>query len=287
MPNPTNIISLPKAAAPLQLFGQATTTTGNIQIPNDCNLMRVWGCGGGGGGGGGFSAASGGGGGGGGGAGMVIGLDVPVTPGETLTYQLGAAGAAGAAGANGGDGATTLIQRAGFTILLLTGGSGGLAGVAASGGAGGLGAGSLFAARGAGGANATAPTIGPTTINAGQLAVMLAMPFILGNPGGGGTFTSTATSYNGGNSLAVLGGQTYGNPGSTGAIVGAGAGGAGGPCWPRITPVSSTFSVTTGNGGNDGLAGTTPTVFGMGGGGGGRNAAGGAGGPALLMVVFL
>ena len=288
MPNPTMLFALPKAAAPLLLQGGATTTTGNIQIPNDCNMIRVWGCGGGGGGGGGFNAATGGGGGGGGGgAGMVIGLDMPVTPGETLTYQLGAAGSGGAAGFSGTDGVQTLIQRAGFSLLSLAGGVAGLVGQATVGGAGGTGPGNLFAARGAGGANAAGGTIGPTTINAGQLAVMLAAPFFLGNPGGGGTYTGTTTAYNGGNSLSTIGNQVYGSPGSTGAVVGGGGGGVGGPCWPRIPPVSNSFSVVLPNGGNDGVAGTTPSVFGYGGGGGGRNAAGGSGGPAFLMVGFL
>lgn len=104
-------------------------------------------CIGGGGGGAGGSSSNASGSGGGGGGGLTWGI-FPVTPGETLTIQVGAGGPAGANNGSGGTGGFSRLRRnvtgttaalADVNILEAGGGSGGTRLVNGSGGAGGFG----------------------------------------------------------------------------------------------------------------------------------------------------
>jgi hypothetical protein len=266
--------------------GTGVTASYNLIVPTTCNLIKVWACGSGGGGGGGFSGASGGGGGGGASASAVIGLEMPVTPGETLQVWCGAYGTGGAVGAAGTTGdATTGIKRGSDYAFRSMAGQGGQPGLAALGGAGGQGPGDLYISGGSGTINANGGNITYGILSANALIAALAMPFLSGTGGGGGCYQSNGTSFTGGTASALISSQPYGAGGVTGTTVGSGAGGSGAPCWPRIYPYSSTWGGP--NGGNDGVAGNNAVIYGAGGGGGGRNAAGGNGGPSFVLINFL
>jgi hypothetical protein len=92
------------------------TTTGSFTVPAGITKIKVTAIGGGGGGAGGvLNSASGGGAGG----GASIGV-LSVTPGQVISYTIGAGGTAGALGAAGGTGGTTT-----FSTISATGGTGG------------------------------------------------------------------------------------------------------------------------------------------------------------------
>lgn len=91
----------------------STVPSSSWAVPSNCFLVNAFLVGGGGGGGAGNGTTNGGGGGGGGRVRYVMGI--PVTPGGTVTYTLGAGGAA-----NGGTGGTTT-----FGSTTVTGGAGG------------------------------------------------------------------------------------------------------------------------------------------------------------------
>lgn len=283
MHNTTPIQS--KRTNPLIILGTAVDQTGNIVVPPTSNLMRIWACCGGGGGGGGYASTSGGGGGGGSGTAGVISLEVPVVPGETLTYQVGAWGKGGGAGFAGTDANSTFIIRGVDYIVRPGRGRGGSAGTAASGGNGGGGASDLYLTGGTGSANANGGSVTITSIPANWAMSCLALPFFCGLPGCGGTYSATTTSYTGGSGSTLFPSGYYTSGGSTSGVAGGGGGGAGGTGWPGIYPHVNTG--ISGTGGADGVAGTSATYYGMGGGGGGRNAAGGDGGPAFLSVAFI
>ena len=101
---------------------QTFTSSGTFVVPNNTGYISVAAVGAGGAGGG--ASASYGGVGGAGGA-LVYGNNIPVTPGETLTIEIGAAGA-GSTAANGGNGGYTEIRRGSTTLLRANGGAGGV-----------------------------------------------------------------------------------------------------------------------------------------------------------------
>jgi len=287
MPNSTSVIASRKPTSLFQLGG-ASDVSGSLVIPASCNLIKVWACGPGGGGGGGYAGATGGGGGGGSGGQAVIGLEIPVVPGETLAWSVGGWGAAGAAGAAGGSGsANTYLYRStgGYYLMRCTAGAGGAVGAATKGGNGGTGPGDLYISGGTGSTDAKGGSVTIGSYTAQNLIASTAIPFLLGMPGAGGTYSSTTTAYTGGDSGALIGSMPYAAGGSTSGVVGGGGGGAGGSCWPKIYPYFS--AAVLGNGGADGVAGVSATNYGFGGGGGGRNAAGGSGGPSFIYVLYL
>jgi hypothetical protein len=127
---------------------QIATSNGSLVVPAGTTLLFAQGCGAGGGGGGGagyLSAVTQLHGGGGGAGQSAFWTAVPVTPGETLTYQIGAGGSSGAgnapanAGLPGGNGGPTRLLRGASVLLSLDfgrGGGGGTSGGPAPGGTG-------------------------------------------------------------------------------------------------------------------------------------------------------
>ncbi len=155
-------------------------------------VVDVEGSGGGGGGSPTLNSRSGGGGGGGG---YAQGIDIPVTPGETLTIKVGSGGAAGAvgAGAFGGTGGETGVFRGATALVRVAGAGGGKSAsgeTAPPGGAGGV------ATHGTNLTNGPAGTVGATSTTPGAGA------------GGAGA------GPNGGAGGAAIGGSGPGNPGS-------------------------------------------------------------------------
>ncbi|MCE7974624.1 MAG: hypothetical protein DYG92_09950 [Leptolyngbya sp. PLA1] len=144
--------------------------------------VDVLGAGGGGGGASSGTVASGcptsgsfAGGGGGGGCADVVRCSLPVSPGETLTIQVGAGGSAGATGVSGSNGSPTFIARGGNVLVRVFGGGGGQRGINRTIGSGAC---ATRAASGSGGtAGAAAQFIGPGTLI----------------QGGGGTFAAAGT----------------------------------------------------------------------------------------------
>lgn len=115
--------------------GELNFTPGQTswEVPTGVTTVEVqlWGSGGGGGGGL-FSMIAGptdyrhGGGGGSGGWRHI--KNIPVTPGETLSFSVGAAGVGGGSPGNGGGGNPTFLIQAGSQIALVGGGGGGIGG---------------------------------------------------------------------------------------------------------------------------------------------------------------
>lgn len=161
------------------------------------------------------------GGGGGGAGGNAYALNVPVVPGQTISYSIGSAGSAGdsrngiySSGSGGGSGGTTSVTVASVLKAAATGGSGG----AVSPGGGGGSAGSAST-----GTQLLSPTAGSTA---------LTDTYTGGNGGNGYTINTTV-----GLSLAsilTLGSAGYGGVGYSGGVnatsVAYGGGGGGGGC---------------------------------------------------------
>lgn len=203
--------------------------------------VKVWGAGGGGGGGGNSQP------GGDGGGGGYVESTLAVTPGETLTLNVGGGGAGGAfssrgndAGGGGGGGGYSSVYRSSTPLAIAAGGGGGGGGRQAVAGAGG----------GAGG--------GATGQSGGSIATSN------GRGGTGGTPTTGGTA-----------GTSTGNDGANGSSLNGGDGGDG-----RTNDGADGSGATGGSqgGGNGGLANVNNTRAGGGGGGGGLF--GGAGGGA-------
>lgn len=259
------------AAATTTSFTAGTTWV----VPSGVSsiTVKMWG-GGGGGGGNGGSGQTGGAGGGGGYATSII----SVTPGESLTIDVGGGGggatagclantgrgtggsgttgpggdggnpsAAGCSGPGGGGGGGSFVKR-GSTILIAAGGGGGGGGTESSGGAGAGGGGGV---NGANGTNSTGGVAGASATSAGVSRSTPASDSSGGGGGGGG----------------YLGGGAGGNP--TTDAVGA-AGGGGGTHYgdttangSGTTPGNNADSLrgTYGNGGAAQTAGTQGAIF--------------------------
>lgn len=216
----------------------------NFIVPTGVSTITVklWGAGGGGGAGGGAASGATGAGGAGGGGGFIQ-LNLSVTPGETLTVDVGSGGAAGGTLDNGGDGGGYSSIRRGSTILAQAAGGGGGGGSAAAvtGGAGGAGGGTASGVAG----------------------------------GAGGGSTTTAKGGSPGTSTTNGAGGTAGTGGIAGSIGADGAGGnAGGSGASCATAVTNTQGGAGGTGGG-GLGGNATTCSSGGGGGGGYHGGGG------------
>lgn len=249
------LISLPIKAMATQVF---LTSGSSWTVPSDWNssVSTIEVIGAGGGGSSGNTSNSGGGGGGGGAYSRIINL--PLTIGASVQYQVGTGGAIGSGngGVNGSTGTDTWFN--GSTLALSTvgakGGFGGVLGSSITGGLASLGFGTTkfsggFGTRGStnafqagGGGGGAGGSFG-----AGQDGGIVP-PGQAGGAGGGGAGGGTA----GGSPSGVTNGGTGGN----------GHGGSGGGAGGAVNVGGSTGTATTGGGG----------------GGGGNNASGAAGG---------
>lgn len=196
------------------LFSKSVAGTYTWTVPTGINWVYVTCVGGGGGGSGGPVSSSGANNGAGGGAGGASQGWLPVTPGQTISYVVGAGGAGGGFQVSGGNGGSSSVG----SVFTATGGGGGQ-GTPPAGGVGGVGSG------------------GQTNVyggNGGDGSVVNAL-----SPGGGGGTSvlggggRTASFYNAGVSNGQApgsgGGGTYTNslntPGSSGGQGGNGAAG--------------------------------------------------------------
>jgi hypothetical protein len=263
-------VSLTPSLSPTTLQTQTFTTTGAQSFVVPANVYSIYALlvGAGGGGAGGDSA--GGGSTGGGGGALAYGT-IPVAPGETLTFTVGAGGTAGTSGNDGGNGGFSRIAR-GATTLINAGG-------------------------GEGGANDDTGTVAGGTRTYGATVT---------NTGGGNGGTSGATTDTGGGGGGA-GGYTGngGNGGTSGAGTnGAGGGGGGGGATNSGQgyggggvgiPTAGTSGTggalnAVGTGGSGGANGTRP-AGGLYGGGGGAcdddtNSAGGAGAQGVIYIEY-
>ncbi len=167
--------------------------------------LWIWGGGGGGGSSGGEAGSASGGGGG----GFSLSVNVPVTPGQTITLAVGAGGAAGAGGGDGGAGGTSSFG----SLASSTGGAGGAndQGSTFNGsGYGGTGSGNFMNfTGGAGGVPFAAGYEGFEPVGGAGGAA----PF-----GNGSTYINTnAAGLNGGSPGGGGSGGSVGNPGGPGA----------------------------------------------------------------------
>lgn len=257
----------------------AAPTAKSLAIPADITTISVLACGGGGGGGGAggvpFSAGSpGGGGGGAGGSGATIfNVNIPVTPGETITVELGkggsralgASGVAATVGGTGGGGTETIITCLSGTYNF-PGALGGLGGTSNSNGTFGVGrAGNAddiagdWASRGGNGQSGS--TGGARPISGGGQASYKISGGLgnIGTMGGGG----------GGGGAAI----------NTGGLGGRGNTGT----WAVTTPLDSRAGGDASRGAGGGGGGGTGQVAG---GGPRPGATSGAGGPGYVRISW-
>ena len=225
-----------------QLFGEVGTF--DFTVPAGVTSISAVTVGGGGGAAGCLGTSNSSGGGGGGGA-LSWTNNISVTPGETLTVEVGAGGVGGdSTGSAGGDGGDTIISRSGTVLLSAGGGSGGLAnatpqqtvgnsaiggfqlGSADGGGNGGTGGPSRNNNGGGGGGGAggyDGPGGSGGTGNSGA-----GTPGQGGGGGGGGGMGNAGTQNNGGGGVGLFGGIINGAGGLNEGPGGGGSNGEGG-----------------------------------------------------------
>lgn len=211
------------AASPngFALNTQVFTATGTLVVPTGVTQMLIdaVASGGGGGGGGSGSSATGSGGGGGGAGQSTQRQTVAVTGGETLTVTIGNAGSSAAAATNGGNGGSlTIVGSVSGSLVNLSGGNGGVAGINLAGGSGG-GAGGVGFPNGSYGNDTSSGASGSPGGNGGPGA---------SSPFGGGGGSGRGASANG---IAGMAAGGYGGGGGGGGgyyVSGVGTGGAGG-----------------------------------------------------------
>jgi hypothetical protein len=240
----------------------SVTTTTNTTIIISTVVSAAWiTIIGGGGGGKSSTAASAVGGAGGGSAEYCLNMLIPLTPGETITVNIGPGGLGGTAGAAGSDGGVTSVVTAGGTYSVL----GGKGAPSTTGGAGGGPRGG--AAGGAG--------------NPGGTGVMgtAETPCHFGGGGAGGA--GDAASRNGGPGAGSAG-TLLGGVGGTATVNGAGGGGGAASIWGLGG---------AGGGANAPGVAAAASAYGAGGGGGGGNnassQAGGAGAPGYFALFYV
>lgn len=215
-----------------------TTGTFTFEVPTGVTAISALAIGGGGGGGGTSGSATASAGGGGGGA-FVYSNAIAVTPGETLTVQVGNRGSAGtgstSSATSGGAGGESSLSRGGTVLLLAKGGSGGTRSIS-----------STTVAGGAGGVTST--SVGDTK-NTG---------------GAGGAGNSNDRGGGGGGAAGYSGTGGAGGFGTTAATAGSGGGGGGGIyAWtgsalaPSGGPGGGTFYYGAGSNGAAGTASST------------------------------
>lgn len=236
---------------------QEFTASGTFNVPSGMHLVDFILVGGGGGGGGasGTTAGSGGGGG-----MVIIGRNVPVTPGAALTVTIGAAGSGGAGAANGSNGGDSVF-------------------------------GSFKASKGHGGINANAANWRPDifayaipfsrggnnetlTVAESHYNILVGTIIVNGSHGGNFGIPGAANDGERGTLLDIPVGS--GVPGGGGINAGGKAGGGGGGC------------SVMGNGGIGGAGtanGNSATGYGGGGSGAGESGANGGGGTAGYCLV--
>ena len=224
---------------------------------------------GGGGAGGGSGGGSGGNGGGGGG--LIYVNDFPVTPGQTLTVNVGAGGG-GVSGGTGGNGENSSITG----IATAFGGTGGTADYQQLVGAGGAGTGGSGGATGGSGGQATLTT----------------------GAGGGGAAGYSGNGGTGGNAGVTNGGVagSGGGAGGGGSPTASGSGGGGVGILGQGTSGSlSNGAGNAGSGGSNGSLGNTSNgaaggLYGGGGGGAdgdtGTSQIGGNGAQGVVRIIF-
>lgn len=233
--------------------------------------IKTWGAGGGGGGGGNSQP------GGDGGGGGYTTSTISVTPGETLTINVGAGGSGGAfsnggndAGGGGGGGGYTSIYRSSTPLVVTAGGGGGGGGrQARAGGDGGAGGGTTgidgsdgFTSNNGGGGGGGTPTAGGAVGAAASGANQgTAGAFLLGGLGGDGRNGAGADGS------GASGGLTGGGDGGQANInnTRAGGGGGGGGYYGGGGGTATTSSTTASGGGGGGgssytIAGSTGVV---------------------------
>ncbi len=199
------------------------TATGTFVVPTGVTYVNVL-CLGGGGGGSGGQTGGGFDGGGGGGAVTPVFATLAVTPGETLTVNVGAGGLAGGINADGGAGGTSSVLRSTARLVFC---SGGAAGTLAAGGAAAA-FGAFGNQVGRAGSPGTGGAAGLTGVNS---------PYATGGAGGGASAGPTRSGGSGGsggyNGNGGAGGDVITAPvagaANTGAGGGGGAGGASAP----------------------------------------------------------
>jgi hypothetical protein len=273
------------------------TADGTLAIPADAlPFALVEGCGGGGGGGGGHGGddatvqATGGG----GGSGAVwSSAAILITPGNTLTIDVGAGGAGGTSGADGTSGSDSTVKDGGTTLATFMGGGKGLTGqpvTIATTNARFYGAGGT-----PGRMTSTTPLEGWEASGVTNLAIRNGAMVHAPQTGSAGTVGKDSLTQRGMSSPQGYFGGTHGTNDSTEDSGYGGGGGGGGGAGPR------------GNGGNGGTGGPPPDFngsagtsaaanSGAGGGGGGAAAtgpaetgtggAGGAGGSGFVRVLY-
>lgn len=235
----------------------STPGTQNWTVPagvTSINIVAI-----GGGGGGGWGAA--------GGHGGQVTSTLAVTPGQSLTINIGAGGG-GTASEGGGGGASTSINPGTANQIIAGGGGGG------AGGAGGNGDGSNGAdgagAPGTGGHGGTGGTGGAGGINVGRPTCSAATAGGNGNGGAGGAGGTDNAGRAGGSGGAGVGSGTGGAgahipgfcaPGGGGGGYGGGGGGGGsgndggGGGGGSVGPAGSVISVATNRGARGGNGG--------------------------------
>ncbi len=228
------------------------TSGTTFTVPAGATTAKVWAIGGGGGGGGSPSADTTSGGG--GGAGGVAYQSFSVTPGDTITYSIGAAGTGGVSSSSGISGGTTSVTVGGTTVYAYGGTGGGYNDLlnasggsytAAAGANGGFGAGATGdkgggsggAIGGANGSFSNGPggSAGASSVDVSSIAAALAgaggMPFSSGGPGSPttGYYTNNENHGQAATGVGCGGGSAeyYGGNGGAGKFGGGGGGAAG------------------------------------------------------------
>jgi hypothetical protein len=247
------------SVTPTYQYTTYTSSSGTYTVPAGVSSIQYLVVAGGGGAGG--NAFNGG-----GGAGGLLTGTMSVTPGQTLSYSVGAGGAGGTGGVNGSNGSNSTFGG----LTAIGGGAGGSTanGAGASGGSGGGGAGGSSGTGAAGAGTSGQGQSGGVGFGAGS--------GLWGAGGGGGAGVagvsgSSGQGGNGGAGITWINGTTYagGGGGSTGVGNTAGVGGAGGG------GAASNSS--------NGTSGTANT--GGGGGGASGNNTGGSGGSGIIIIA--
>lgn len=261
------LVATPAFASNPSCSGFDSTTQGSqtgvmsCDVPVGMTQMSVVATGAGGGGGAGVRTST-------GGNGAVVTTVINVTPGETLTLEVGTGGAAGSSEFGGGGGGWTAIKRG--STLLVAAGAGGGGGAAGSGTS--LGVGIIFAG-GNGGQNGTAGLpaglFGTSGDNVGSASGGAQTATSNGGQGAGAGSNANAWGLNGTSGVGGRAGESIN--------VGAGGGSFGGNGWQGGTSAGVLYS---GGGGGAGY-------FGGGGGGAvyGATIAGGSGGGGSSFVL--
>ena len=187
--------------------------------------------------------------GGGGGGGLAYGNNIAVTPGETLTIQVGAGGIQGTGESSAaGDGGTSFIKRSATVLLQATGGAAADEdGTAVA--PGGTGSGTVMTAGYSGGNGGS----GSGHINAGGGGGGGAAGYV-GNGGAGADYSTTSTGKSGSSAVSGSGGAGGGGGGgwSSGSAVGQPGAGGGGTGVLGLSNTGSGGSAGVGGGGGSG-----------------------------------